>query len=421
MSPTKGAGAGAAASSSSASPGAPPPTPGPPPRFVMGARTMMGSYPGKPANQDSYICQQLQPLKPGSDALGPPPPGTASNGGGMWNGGGGGGSGGGPSASRQPSAGEQHAQSLSRSLPPPRTAGSWRGGVGAPPPLGSLAEHGGSNGGGGSGLDDGAKGGGNGGELYAPAGGDAIVGVYDGHGQHGHHVSRFVKDRLAAELSQLNASQLSDERTLEKEIASAHHRANEALKQSGIDVTLSGSTACTALKRGRKLLIANVGDSRAVLGRVEGARLVAKDLSIDQKPDAPAERARIEGGGGHVRPSLIPGVGYAGPARVWDPTRRFGLACSRSMGDTVYYGPNRSGVIAEPVVTTHRLERNDKFVILGSDGVWDRVTSQEAIQIAQSCRDVESASEKIMMIARQRWEQQAQVADDITAVVVALQ
>ena len=261
-------------------------------------------------------------------------------------------------------------------------------------------------------------------ELVASSGGDAIVGVYDGHGQHGHHVSRFIKERLAAELSSLGASQLADDKTLEREFFAAHHRTNEALKQSGIDVTLSGSTACTALKRGRRLLIANVGDSRAVLGRADPSRpgggLVAKDLSIDQKPDAPAERARIEGGGGHVRPSLIPGVGYAGPARVWDPTRRFGLATSRSLGDTVYYGPNRSGVIAEPVVSSHRLERNDKFVIIGSDGVWDRVSSQEAVELARGCRDVEEASARITQVARERWQAQAQVADDITTVVVAL-
>ena len=78
--------------------------------------------------------------------------------------------------------------------------------------------------------------------------------------------------------------------------------------------------------------------------------MVAKDLSVDHKPDGAAERRRIEGGGGKVHPSIMPGAGYVGPARVWDPTLRFGLATSRSMGDTVYVGPNRSGVIAEPEV-----------------------------------------------------------------------
>ena len=258
----------------------------------------------------------------------------------------------------------------------------------------------------------------------------------------------------------------------------AHTRANEALKRSGIDVSLSGSTAVTCLKRGRRLLVANIGDSRAVLGKIDptSGQLVAKDLSVDQKPDAPSERARIEGGGGQVHPSIVPGAGYVGPARVWDPTRRFGLACSRAMGDTVYYGPNRSGVIAEPEVTSHRLDTNDKLVILGSDGVWDRLSSQEAVDLARGCRDAEQASEKIMQVtltmtltltlgcrdaeqasdhaaaararavapyhplltlalalalaltlalglvqvARERWRQHGPVSDDITAVVVSL-
>ena len=80
-------------------------------------------------------------------------------------------------------------------------------------------------------------------------------------------------------------------------------------------------------------------------------RMEARDLSEDHKPDGNKERARIEGGGGRVHPSMVPGRGFAGPARVWDPSQRFGLATSRSMGDTVYAGPNRSGVIAEPEVT----------------------------------------------------------------------
>ncbi len=90
----------------------------------------------------------------------------------------------------------------------------------------------------------------------------------------------------------------------ERELVQAHYRTNEALKNSSIDVSLSGTTACTAIKRGRRLLVSNVGDSRAVLAVLDPSRpghgLVARDLSIDQKPDAPAERARIEGGGGQV-------------------------------------------------------------------------------------------------------------------------
>ena len=52
-------------------------------------------------------------------------------------------------------------------------------------------------------------------------------------------------------------------------------------------------------------------------------------------PNPKQERQRIESNGGVVMPSRMPGVGYVGPARVWDRSQRYGLACSRSMGDTV--------------------------------------------------------------------------------------
>ena len=52
-------------------------------------------------------------------------------------------------------------------------------------------------------------------------------------------------------------------------------------------------------------------------------------------PTPHQERQRIESNGGVVMPSRMPGVGYVGPARVWDRSQRYGLACSRSMGDTV--------------------------------------------------------------------------------------
>lgn len=192
----------------------PPPTPGPPTSMSSASRTIMGTYPGKAANQDAWVVQNIA-------AFGDRPDTAQSQGGG-----------------RAAATGYSNA------------------------------------------------------DLQAGAGDDAIIGVYDGHGQHGHLVSAFVKDRLAAEMRQIDREVLRDPGTAEAALAAAHHRTQEALKTSGIDVSLSGSTACTALKRGRQLLIANVGDSRAVLGTLEpgGTKWVARDLSNDHKPDEIAVR-----------------------------------------------------------------------------------------------------------------------------------
>ena len=60
---------------------------------------------------------------------------------------------------------------------------------------------------------------------------------------------------------------------------------NDQLHHSAVDDAMSGTTAVSALVRGRALYVANVGDSRAVLAeRAPGGRLTAVPLSYDHTP-----------------------------------------------------------------------------------------------------------------------------------------
>ncbi len=72
--------------------------------------------------------------------------------------------------------------------------------------------------------------------------------------------------------------------------------ANQILKRTpGISAFLSGTTGITALLRPKgRLLVANVGDSRAVLGRVKDGHVIPQSLSMDHSPEVPAEAARIQ-------------------------------------------------------------------------------------------------------------------------------
>ena len=49
-----------------------------------------------------------------------------------------------------------------------------------------------------------------------------------------------------------------------------------------------------------------------------------------------------------------------------------GLAMARSIGDSI---ASKIGVIADPVVTEHRLKPEDKFIIIASDGLWEFLSS----------------------------------------------
>jgi serine/threonine protein phosphatase PrpC len=57
-----------------------------------------------------------------------------------------------------------------------------------------------------------------------------------------------------------------------------------------VDCNFSGTTAVCAIKQGKDLIIANLGDSRAVLATMsETGYLKAVQLTTDQKPNVPRE------------------------------------------------------------------------------------------------------------------------------------
>jgi protein phosphatase 1L len=85
-------------------------------------------------------------------------------------------------------------------------------------------------------------------------------------------------------------------------IKEAYHNTDVIILNNAPNLGPGGSTAVTAiLIDGKELLVANVGDSRAVLSR--GG--VAEQLSIDHEPGQPTERDKIENRGGFV--SNMPG------------------------------------------------------------------------------------------------------------------
>ena len=87
------------------------------------------------------------------------------------------------------------------------------------------------------------------------------------------------------------------------------------------DIALgTGCTACSALITPTEIYVANAGDSRAVLAKKSGDKLVAVELSTDHKPDLPEEKSRIEKAGGFVEENRVKGI----------------LNLSRSIGDLEY-------------------------------------------------------------------------------------
>lgn len=232
-----------------------------------------------------------------------------------------------------------------------------------------------------------------------------FFGVFDGHGPNGAFASRFVAADLPVALC---TDDLEDKPFL------AIHRAcvgaNQRLSVSDIDVYVSGSTGITTLMRGPKLFVGNVGDSRAVLGRMTADGTIrALDLSSDHKPDRPDELARIEACGGRVFEWGVP--------RVWLKDADMpGLAMARSFGDMA---AETVGVFAEPELSEVELTSADKFAIWASDGVWEFISSQEVVDIVTENMDKgpQACCHAVVRESTRRWNEEEDVVDDTTIVI----
>jgi len=180
----------------------------------------------------------------------------------------------------------------------------------------------------------------------------------------------------------------------------------------------AGSTACMVMVFGPddearlRLYMANLGDSRAVLGKVGGE---AKRLTVDHKPELPLEKKRIEAAGGGV-------AQVAGIWRCMLPRTKIspilGLAVSRSFGDMDFKSPDM--VSAEPEITIHEIDWDvDELIILASDGIWDVITDKEAVKIVQTAfREGESEEKAAQLLVAKALEKGTK--DDRTALVVRL-
>ncbi|XP_010541411.1 PREDICTED: probable protein phosphatase 2C 78 [Tarenaya hassleriana] len=206
------------------------------------------------------------------------------------------------------------------------------------------------------------------------AAGFLFCGVYDGHGCS--HVAMRCRERLhelvREELDEMEADwEGAMERSftrMDKEVVALSESeavaANCRCELQTPDCDAVGSAAVVAVLTPDKIVVANCGDSRAVLCR-NGKAI---PLSFDHKPDRPDELERIEASGGRVI--------------YWDGPRVLGvLAMSRAIGDN-YLKPY---VICKPEVTVSERTADDDFLILASDGLWDVVSNETACGVARMC------------------------------------
>lgn len=271
-----------------------------------------------------------------------------------------------------------------------------------------------------------------------------LMGVLDGHGVNGHLVSAFVKSNFIKNIQSSILNSLPS-KSLNRSLAYKNHSdtsitnalfndplikpevlteafrlTDNDLHLSSIDINYSGSTFVALLLSGRSYICANVGDSRAIIGTLRCGHWMTKPISSDHKPSVQEERERIEKMNGRVEEYKDPYGIVFGPMRVWKKTDNVpGLAMSRSFGDKI---AEEIGVISTPEIMKGRIEKNDKILVLASDGIWEFLSNSEVINIAAKYwnkGNANGAVNELIKIAKERWlDENEDVIDDITVIVM---
>ncbi|KAF4379018.1 hypothetical protein F8388_022105 [Cannabis sativa] len=288
-----------------------------------------------------------------------------------------------------------------------------------------------------------------------------LCGVFDGHGPYGHKVARHVRDNLptklskAIEQSKVNSTKYDDvdirdlsnnnsnnttrdDDNIDSKDVENDNNSNVVLPlssweacliksfkemdedlglDSSIDSFCSGSTAVTVVKQGENLIIANLGDSRAILGtRGDKNQLIPVPLTVDLKPDIPSEAERIKNCRGRVfAADEEPDV-----CRIWMPEDDCpGLAMARAFGD---FCLKDYGLISIPDVSYRRLTPNDQFVVLATDGIWDALSNNEVVKIVGSAKKRSAAAKMVVCRAVRSWrcKYPGSKVDDCAVVILFL-
>ena len=239
-----------------------------------------------------------------------------------------------------------------------------------------------------------------------------FIGICDGHGSFGDLISQYISETLP-----LNVKNTSKEDLIKAFIDTN----NSLINNTKIDCSLSGTTCTSLIITLDKIICANIGNTRAILGKFENGCYNSVNLNRDHKPTESDEIKRILSEGGVIKQLYDKNKKeYFGPERIWLKNSDIpGLSMSRSFGDNLAH---TVGVISIPEVRTFDYTGGEKFIVIASDSIWQYIDSDECVRIIKDYyeknMDAVGALNSLVPEAIKRWKKQENKIEDITAVVI---
>ncbi|XP_047318137.1 probable protein phosphatase 2C 58 [Impatiens glandulifera] len=217
-----------------------------------------------------------------------------------------------------------------------------------------------------------------------------LFAIFDGH--MGHDVAKYLRSNLFDNILKEHDFWVDPKSAIRR----AYKATDAYILEQSPELGTGGSTAVTViLINGQKLIVANVGDSRAVISK----KGMAKQLSVDHEPSK--EKREIEKKGGFV--TKFPG----------DVPRVDGqLAVARAFGDKSL----KRHLSSEPDVAEVIIDGDTESVILASDGLWKVMSNQEAVDSIKNIKEAKQAAKHLTDESLSRKSR-----DDISCIVVKFQ
>ncbi len=214
-----------------------------------------------------------------------------------------------------------------------------------------------------------------------------FFGVFDGHGPNGEAISRHVACSICEIVLKYFAQ--DTRHTLPQAIEmgclilDAQMKSDPEVSSSILSGNIIGGCCCCAVwVMGGCIYSGNLGDSRFILSY--NGKAVA--VTVDHKPSHPIETARIKRAGGHVTNDRVNGT----------------LGVARAFGDYNFkqredLGPHEQLVSSLPEVRTVDIDSKIDFLVVATDGVWDIMTNQEAVDFISKRMKRNVAIDKICL------------------------
>ena len=256
--------------------------------------------------------------------------------------------------------------------------------------------------------------------------------MYDGHGKSGgecsFHASRLMETTLSTCL-QSELLRNNDEGEIKSILESAFEFVHQQLTSiSNVDTKLSGSTADVLILNESHGIIANAGDSFCAVGHLTSKNVYDVTLRTnDHTPLVTGEAERIRNSNGEIltteqRNNLEPVHTFwenGDVPRVWKVGKNLpGVAFTRSLGDEIAH---EIGVTSCPESTIFELPQSRCAIVLASDGISEYLSDKDCLNVLHEFDDPAAAANKLVSMATQRWVENGDYLDDITAIVIFLE